>query len=303
MQLKTGLAFFNNIKNDAKLRASFNELTRKTFGFDFEDWYQKGHWQEKYIPHVIVDNDKVVSNVSVNLMQFMTEDGVRNYIQLGTVMTDPDYRGQGLNKYIMEQIIEEYRDKVDGIYLFGNDSVLEYYPKFGFKQEKEYVYTYKLQDSKGIEAYTLEKTDMSDEKACKKFYETIGKDDRSEKKPNVNDGFYMCNNLGLYQFWLAADFGDSVYYVPEIDGYVVADMEGTTLALQQIFAVGELQPERLAKALGTDITHIRFGYTPSNRTNLQVDEYREEDCTLFVMGEQLEAELQKKMLFPVMSHA
>lgn len=303
MQLKTGFTFLNNIKEDEKLRASFNELTRKTFGFDFEEWYQKGHWQEKYIPHVIVDKDKVVSNVSVNLMQFMTEEGMRTYIQLGTVMTDPEYRGQGLNRYIMEWIIEEYRDKVDGIYLFGNDSVLGYYPKFGFKQGKEYVYTYELQDSNGKEAYTSVQTDMSDKKACNKFYEAIGKDDRPEKLSNANDDFYMCNNLGLYQFWLAADYGDSVYYMPEIDGYVVADMEGTTLVLQQIFAAKEVEMERLAKAFGADITNIRLGYTPVNRVNYKVDEYKEEDCTLFVIGEQLETELQKKIFFPVMSHA
>ena len=128
------------VKNDDRLRESFNELTRKTFCFDFVSWYETGHWGEMYLPHVLVDGDKVISNVSVNLMQFDLNGEKKNYIQLGTVMTDPEYRDQGLNRFIMEQILREYEGKVDGIYLFGNDSVLDYYPKFGFRPSKEYEY-------------------------------------------------------------------------------------------------------------------------------------------------------------------
>ena len=63
--------YIYNIKvkeNDA-IRASFNELTRKTFGFDFVNWYEAGQWGDFYIPHVLLDGDKVISNVSVNLMR------------------------------------------------------------------------------------------------------------------------------------------------------------------------------------------------------------------------------------------
>ena len=113
--------------NDA-LRASFNELTRQTFGFDFVNWYEAGHWGDFYVPHVLLDGEKVVSNVSVNFMQFDLQGKKKNYIQLGTVMTDKNYRGQGLNRELMERILSEYEGKVNGIYLFGNDDVLDYYP-------------------------------------------------------------------------------------------------------------------------------------------------------------------------------
>lgn len=301
--MKSKYEYICNIKDDEKLRASFNELTKKTFWFDFEDWYQKGHWQDKYIPHVLVDNGKVVSNVSVNLMQFVVDGERRNYIQLGTVMTDPDYRGQGLNQYIMERILEEYSGKVDGIYLFGNDSVLEYYPKFGFKSAMEYTYTCKWQRTQSVEreeSYTIEKVDLSDEDACKKLYDTICECDGKE---NPNDGFYMCNNLGLYQFWLAAEYEQSVYRVPEIDGYVIADKAEKTLVLHQIIAKQMLNIEKFVNAFGEEITDIKLEYTPTNKEAYEVNEFKEEDSTLFVMGVQLEEDLDKKILFPIMSHA
>lgn len=38
-------------------------------------------------------------------------------------MTDENFRGQGLSRYLMEKIIDEYKDKVDGIYFFMLNSI------------------------------------------------------------------------------------------------------------------------------------------------------------------------------------
>ena len=77
------------------------------------------------------DEGRVVSNVSVNRIRFDLGGKKKDYIQIGTVMTDEKYRGKGLNGQIMERVLKEYEGKADGIYLFANDSVLNYYPKFG----------------------------------------------------------------------------------------------------------------------------------------------------------------------------
>lgn len=300
--IQTNYEFCNHIRDNEALRASFHELTQKTFGFDFEQWYQKGHWRDQYIPHVLIDNGKVVSNVSVNLMHFVMDGESRNYIQLGTVMTDPDYRGRGLNKYIMERILQEYGDKTDGFYLFGNDSVLEYYPKFGFESTIEYEYSCLLtnKEDKKEESYKIEKTDISDEDACRKLYDTIK---RLDNKRNLNDGFYMSDNLSLYQFWLPAEYEDSVYYIKETESYVLADVDKETLILHQIFAEEELDIEKLANAFGKEMKEVRFGYTPSDKSKCLVKEFKEEDSTLFIMGDKLKEDLEKKIHFPVMSHA
>lgn len=84
--------FTSTVRDDVVLRKSFNELTQQTFGFDFEGWYQSGHWGDMYIPHVLLDGEKVVSNVSVNIMKFAVSGTTKHYIQLGTVMTDSEYR-------------------------------------------------------------------------------------------------------------------------------------------------------------------------------------------------------------------
>ncbi|MGB8455713.1 MAG: hypothetical protein WCD89_25775 [Anaerocolumna sp.] len=58
-------------KDDAYYRNSLNRLTEKIYGFDFEQWYQNGYWQNKYIPYSLLYENEIVANVSVNTMEFL----------------------------------------------------------------------------------------------------------------------------------------------------------------------------------------------------------------------------------------
>ena len=131
------LEIVKHYRNNSALRASFNELARKTFGIDFEPWYQRGFWTDRYDPYSVVENGRIIANVSVNHMDMRILGERKRLIQLGTVMTDPQYRNRGLIRMLMEQIQQEFAD-ADGMFLFANDSVLEFYPKFGFRKGTEY---------------------------------------------------------------------------------------------------------------------------------------------------------------------
>lgn len=291
------------IKNNDTLRNSFNELTRKTFGFDFVDWYETGHWGDLYIPHVMLDGNQVVSNVSVNLMQFDMGGVKKYYIQLGTVMTDPAYGGQGLNREIMERILQEYSGKVDGIYLFGNDSVQNYYPKFGFQPCKEYEYYMLCQSMENVTAYGIEKVDMSQEEQCERLYDVIRNYSGNPDSLNQNDAMYMSDNLGLYQFWLAAEYGENVFYLPETGNYVVAELNEDVLNIHQIFGKQQVDIARLAKSFGEQMKEVVLGYSPVHKEHLLVREHKEEDCTLFILGDDLWCIEREKLRIPALSHA
>ncbi len=62
----------------------------------------------------------MLSNVSANRMKFLQNGEEKYYIQIGTVMTDEDYRKQGLASGLIKHVISEYENECDGIYLFGN---------------------------------------------------------------------------------------------------------------------------------------------------------------------------------------
>ena len=289
------------VKENDALRSSFNELTKKTFGFNFIDWYDAGHWGDMYIPYALLDKNKIVSNVSVNIMNFDMGGIQRKYIQLGTVMTDEAYRNKGLNRKILERILREYEGKVDGIYLFGNGRVLDYYPKFGFRKSKEYEYYISCESIKNIPYYKVEKIDMTIEEQPEKLYETIR--NYTIDTINENDGMYMHDNIGLYQFWLDTEFGENIYYLPELEIYLCVEIQGEVLYLHQIWGKEEVDITCLAKSFGENIREVVLGYTPVHKDKFSVREYKEEDSTLFILGEGLQCIEREKLKFPIMSHA
>ena len=55
--------------NDDILRHALNELTLKTFCFDFEKWVTEGYFEGDYIPYSFFENGRIVSNVSAKKMK------------------------------------------------------------------------------------------------------------------------------------------------------------------------------------------------------------------------------------------
>jgi len=62
----------------------------------FESWYQLGYWNQNYIPYTLFEGGKALANVSVNQMNFNIIGKNYSAVQIGTVMTDENYRCQGL---------------------------------------------------------------------------------------------------------------------------------------------------------------------------------------------------------------
>lgn len=303
--------FVKDYKENPILRASFNELAGKTFGLDFEAWYRAGFWGEDYIPYSAVENGRVVANVAVNHMRFCKDGKERFYLQLGTVMTDKEYRNRGLSRRLMEWIFEEYEGKVDGIYLFANDSVLDFYPRFGFRQVKEYQYYKKFHLTGAGEESLADnenswKADLQRKvrKVCLEMPEDWK--DFGEKIKNYHtQGRFTNNNLGLLMFYASGFFKDSVYYIEKLDVYAIAELESEVLVLYEIYAKAEITPEKVAACFGGNggFRELALGFTPRDTKGYECREYREEDTTVFVKGAELEGFSWERKMFPMLSHA
>jgi len=293
--------YVTNYKDNDSIRAALNQLTRETFGFDFESWYQNGYWKEDmYMPHSLMDGERMVANVSANRMEFVIGGESKYYIQIGTVMTAKEYLGQGLGRHLIEKVINTYRDECDGIYLFGNDSVLDYYPKYGFQVSKEYIYKKQLpadevkvellKDNKFGKFIKIENPSNEDRI---KFFDYV-------KQAVSNDGMTM-RNVGLMGFYLH-DLED-VYYSERLDTYVVANIKNHTLYLSCIIAKKKVELKDILDSFSDVADEVVLDFTPSNKDGFEVEEFEEEDCTLFYIGEDLKRIEREHLHFPVISHA
>lgn len=141
--------YINDTLKDEVTRRSYFQLADQIYGLKFEEWYQSGYWDNRFIPYIIMHEDIAVSSVAVCVNDISWQDRQKRYVQISTVMTLPEYRNKGLNRYLMEAVLSEWKDNCDAIYLLANDSVVDFYPKFGFEEFKEFQYSKSIFNAKG----------------------------------------------------------------------------------------------------------------------------------------------------------
>lgn len=279
---------------DDKYRAGINALTEKTFGFSFENWYQGGFWKNQYIPYSLLEGEKVVSNVSVNLMDFQVFGEKKKYIQLGTVMTDEAYKKQGLARALMEKVLADYKDKSDLIYLFANGSAVNFYPKFGFTKVDQYECSKAI--SKTENGGVFRKLNM----------ENIDNQNLVYNKAKVAfpmAQISMCSNGELAMFYCNGFMKDSIYYIPNYDAVVVAHFDKDELKLFDVFCEKEVSVEDVINSIANEnIKKVQLYFTPKETASYEVKPLEGED-TLFMIGKDKVLFEGKKFMFPELSHA
>ena len=125
----------SDLIKETKTRKEYFAFAKNVFGLDFSIWYNSGFWGDKFVPYTLFDGDKAVASVGVSLSEIEWDGHIGRFTQLSTVMTEPSYRGKGLNQWLLKLVISKWKVKSDCIYLYATDSVVDYYPKFGFKEK------------------------------------------------------------------------------------------------------------------------------------------------------------------------
>ena len=106
------------IKDDRYLE-KLNDLTNEVFGFSFEDWVKNGYYTGEYIPYSFLEDGKIVSNVSANIMKFKYNNENKKYIQIGTVMTSYSFRNRSFHNLNFRSLHYTYQiGKISTIWSF-----------------------------------------------------------------------------------------------------------------------------------------------------------------------------------------
>ncbi len=283
---------------DDTLRHALNELAKKTFWIDFEDWVTGGYFEGDYIPYSFMENGKIISNVSANRMTFLQNGVERNYIQIGTVMTDENYRRQGLAKKLIDHVIKQYKDNCDGFYLFANLEALEFYDQCGFSRVTEYRYEVKEEFCKRrSEGERFMPVNTADGKMKQKYMDMI-------RHSAVNSSMEQINKFGLQMFY-TADM-ENVCYAKDLDCFIVAETEGDTLFLQSIICENQVALSDVLCRMSGEYHECRLGFTPTLKDiDMCIAEKYDgaEDYRLFYFGDQLKSIEKEKLYFPELSHA
>lgn len=287
--------FLIGYQNDNQCRAAFNTLAKNVFGISFEEWFQAGYWNEKYIPYTLFDKNKAIANISVNIMDFSTFGKKTRYIQIGTVMTDPNYRNKGLSRFLMEKVVSDWNDKCDFIYLFANSTVLNFYPKIGFTPVKEYECFKKVIFSTSSK---FEKLDMDLQSNRDKLYDCV-------KNTKIFGKLSMEENADLVMFYCITVLKDCVYYSKSLDVFSVAKFNNRQIHLLDVFSKVEIDLDIVDALCNTETDYILLGFTPYNLNSYEVRAVNEvlKDEVLFIQHNKTTLFDNHKLMFPLLSHA
>jgi len=265
-----------HIREENILRESFFELANTTFGLDFRNWYEQGYWNNRYIPYSFQHGNKIIANVSVNLLDFIIDGMKHRAIQIGTVMTHPDFRHQGLSKELMNRVLSDYKDQYDFMYLFANQTVLDFYPKFGFEKVEEVQYTVEV-SFVGQPKNNLQKLDSRKNKDSEFIYHF------AEQRAPVSQRFSTINSLHLFMYHCLNTFRDNLYYHPTEDAIVLYEQTNNQIHLFDIVSRKKPNYNKILAAIAGEGRHeVIFHFTPDD---LQFDYKRnlyEDGGTLFV---------------------
>ncbi|MET3657117.1 GNAT family N-acetyltransferase [Sporosarcina psychrophila] len=286
----------SDYRNNESLKEKFNTLAMKTFELDFRGWYNKGYWDDKYIPYSFVDEGKVIANASINKMSIVINGKMCEGIQIGTVMTDENYRNQGLAKQLMQHIMKEYENTCDFMYLFANDTVLDFYPKFGFTRLNESEFS-----------LDLAKSSIQMNKDAKVKRLTIEIDlallEKFAKNRHVNSTILdVENNESLLMFYFTLAFREAIFYVENLETIVLMEEEEDTLHIFDIISLNVPNIEAVLASIVKEITKkVVFYFTPDfTIEGMTATIMPNDDDALFVLTKK--SLLKGNFMFPLTSH-
>jgi predicted N-acetyltransferase YhbS len=268
-----------NYRDDAVLRNNFNEFVSKIFaGLSFEKWYKSGCWTDKYIPYSLIKNNQIISNVSISKMNICIDGKPIRGIQIGTVGTLPEYRKQGLSKYLMEFVLDKFKDSTDLFFLFANETVLDFYPKFGFERINEVIY--KLNSGISNPKFSARKLNINNKSDFVLIKELLNNRRMLTK-------IFGAKEFDFITFWhMIYVFSENIFYLEEEDIIVIYMVEQDQLHIwdiifSKIFDISLILQKLIAD---NNIESIYF-YFPPDQVKFNYDEIIEDkNSMLFVRG-------------------
>lgn len=267
-QLKT------NFKDDTQLRAAFIALSVQIFDLDFEPWYQSGAWDNTYQPFTYFDGDLAVANVSVSHMTLIINGQTIKALQVGTVMTHPDYRRRALAKSLFQEIFTIYPPDQYQYFLAADEDAVPLYQLMGFEHWAESSFEVNLEPS--FEVILASSSELSEymqpnpqPPEIQAPQVTITAQELvalKQAKPLCDAALQVVNDEAILKFYYVMGFSQNIYQVMsptgEIMGNALLESDGSLLKVYALYQnLSEIELVIAARHWG--FARVQFMYTPS----------------------------------------
>lgn len=158
----------------------------------------------------------------------------------------------------MNKVLEDYGQGYDIMYLFANDSVLEFYPKFGFRPVDEQLFSMDCPVDT-VRAAAIRKLNLADPLDLNLFT-TLG----AQRIP-VSQRLGVSGVHGLLMFYGLNVFSGQLYYLEDENLIAICQQENGQLEIFDLISTQPVSCRDIALQLADSHTEtIVFHFTPDD---------------------------------------
>ena len=256
-----------NNKNNPAYQALFDALIQEVFGFSFQPWFEYELWDSNYESYSIIENGCMLSNVCIYKSDLLVLGQKFRAMQFGAVATAKSARGRGLSRMLMQHILQKYPDTP--AYLAANAGVVDFYPKFGFRQVQTYRATLALPNSTPYHPGPtpchpgLDPGSSQLSSATKLHIDDERITNALQTRATFSNLIDCTNAQSIQMFHLIMLYSNAIYHLPHSNTIVIAQQTGSKLFLADIISQNPVTLDQILAALPfTGIETIQFGFCP-----------------------------------------
>lgn len=242
---------------------------------DFRRWCEWGQWSDDYRAFCLVEDGRVVANASVSRMRLIVDGAQIEGFQLGAVGCLPERRGRGLARRALQAALEACG--AAPVLLFANETVLQFYPRFGFRPAPQHLFLADFAAAPGADP--APRADLADPATRAEFLALAA------IAAPVDDRF-GARGYGRIATWYAANGYASPCHRIDARTWVFAQCEDDVLTIEDVFAADPVDLAALApRLIQRPVRALAFGFTPQRGAWPLARAVAEEaDAGLFVRG-------------------
>jgi GNAT superfamily N-acetyltransferase len=243
----------------------------------FRRWYELNGWSPDYRAFAIMEGGRIVANVSVQRMDLTIGGRARTGWQLGAVGVLPEQRGRGLQRVLLNHLLEQL-DPRDMTFLFANEEVLDFYPRFGFRRAQEWIYSIDRSVRPASGAVRRLSVDSGEDR------DVLARIAATAAPVTERFGARGYGSLLLWYWSNVPDIG--FYYHPGDDSIVVAERDMEVLRILDVLARTPVDlADYFPQLVSEPVDHIEFAFTPERVWPDAVPDCEYRESLLFVRGD------------------
>ncbi|UZW62793.1 GNAT family N-acetyltransferase [Lysobacter enzymogenes] len=240
---------------DTALHPAYCEYVASVFSqADFRRWCEWGQWAPGYLAYSLFEDGRVVANASTMRQRLIVDGEEILAFQFGAVGCLPQHRGRGLARRAMQAALAGCGDAP--ALLFANDSVLEFYPRFGFAPAPQSLF--EAAHALAPAPQRAPQRDLADADVRERFLAVAARAVPLGRR-------FASRDYGRTATWYAANGYAAPLFEVDADTWVFAHEQDGALTIEDVFAAAPSHAAlaaALPRLIVGPVDMLRFGFDP-----------------------------------------